>query len=102
MKVFVAGGSGVLGRFLVPKLVANGHAVTASTTSPDKIRLLEELGATGVVMDGWGTGVHRRRTTADRFGPGQSGAGTPSASSAAASSGWSWAASWYAAGRGPE
>ncbi len=52
MKVFVAGGSGVLGRFLVPKLVANGHVVTASTTSPDKIPLLEGLGATGVVMDG--------------------------------------------------
>ena len=29
----MAGGSGVLGRLLVPKLVANGHEVTASTTS---------------------------------------------------------------------
>jgi len=29
MRVFVAGGSGVIGRRLVPQLVANGHEVTA-------------------------------------------------------------------------
>ena len=52
MKVFVAGGSGVLGRLLVPMLVASGHQVTATTTSPEKIPLLAGLGATGVVMDG--------------------------------------------------
>jgi nucleoside-diphosphate-sugar epimerase len=52
MRIFVAGGSGVLGRLLVPKLVANGHEVTASTTSRAKVPLLEQLGATGVVMDG--------------------------------------------------
>jgi len=52
MRVFVAGGSGVIGRFLVPQLVANGHEVTATTTSADKLRLLAELGADGVVMDG--------------------------------------------------
>jgi len=33
MRVFVAGGSGVLGRRLVPQLVARGHQVTATTTS---------------------------------------------------------------------
>ena len=37
MRVFVAGGSGVLGRRLVPQLVARGHAVTASTTSAAKL-----------------------------------------------------------------
>jgi nucleoside-diphosphate-sugar epimerase len=52
MRVFVAGGSGVLGRRLVPQLVARGHQVTATTTSPAKVGLLEELGAEGVVMDG--------------------------------------------------
>ena len=52
MRVFVAGGSGVIGRRLVPQLVANGHEVTATTTSADKLRLLAELGADGVVMDG--------------------------------------------------
>jgi nucleoside-diphosphate-sugar epimerase len=45
-----------MGRFLVPELVANGHEVTASTTSPAKVRMLEELGATGVVMDGLDAG----------------------------------------------
>ncbi len=52
MRVFVAGGSGVLGRRLVPQLVAAGHEVTATTTSAAKVRLLQDLGAEGVVMDG--------------------------------------------------
>jgi len=52
MRVFVAGGSGVLGRRLVPQLVARGHEVTATTTSPGKLALLEDLGAEAVVMDG--------------------------------------------------
>ena len=52
MRVFVAGGTGVMGRRLVPQLVVRGHQVTATTTSPGKLRLLEQLGATGVVMDG--------------------------------------------------
>ncbi|MFG2560837.1 hypothetical protein [Streptomyces sp. NPDC048496] len=33
MRVFLAGGTGVLGRRLVPQLVARGHQVTATTTS---------------------------------------------------------------------
>lgn len=52
MRVFVAGGSGVLGRRLVPQLVARGHEVTATTTSKDKLGLITRLGATGVVMNG--------------------------------------------------
>jgi nucleoside-diphosphate-sugar epimerase len=52
MRVFVAGGSGVLGRRLVPQLVARGHQVTATTTSPAKVSLLEQFGAEAVVMDG--------------------------------------------------
>ena len=52
MRVFVAGGSGVLGRRLVPQLVARGHQVTATTTSAGKLGLLERLGAEGIVMDG--------------------------------------------------
>jgi nucleoside-diphosphate-sugar epimerase len=52
MRVFVAGGTGVLGRRLVPQLVARGHEVTATTTSPGKLGLLAELGAEGIVMDG--------------------------------------------------
>ncbi len=52
MRVFVAGGTGVLGRRLLPQLTARGHQVTATTTSAAKLGLLTELGADGVVMDG--------------------------------------------------
>jgi nucleoside-diphosphate-sugar epimerase len=52
MRVFVAGGTGVIGRLLVPQLVARGHQVTATTTSAAKLGLLRRLGADGVVMDG--------------------------------------------------
>ncbi|MGV4988772.1 NAD-dependent epimerase/dehydratase family protein [Streptomyces sp. NRAIS4] len=52
MRVFVAGGTGVLGRRLVPQLVARGHQVTATTTSAAKLGLVQRLGAEGVVMDG--------------------------------------------------
>jgi nucleoside-diphosphate-sugar epimerase len=52
MRVFVAGGTGVIGRRLVPQLVARGHQVTATTTGAAKLGLLERLGADGVVMDG--------------------------------------------------
>lgn len=37
MRVFVAGGTGALGRRLVPLLVARGHHVTATTTGPGKL-----------------------------------------------------------------
>jgi nucleoside-diphosphate-sugar epimerase len=52
MRVFVAGGTGVIGRRLVPQLVARGHQVTATTTSAGKLGLLGQLGAEGIVMDG--------------------------------------------------
>ena len=52
VRVFVAGGSGALGRRLVPQLVARGHQVTATATGPAKLGLLEQRGANGVVMDG--------------------------------------------------
>jgi nucleoside-diphosphate-sugar epimerase len=52
MRVFVAGGAGVLGRRLVPQLVARGDQVTATTTSAAKLGLLAQMGADGVVMDG--------------------------------------------------
>lgn len=52
MRVFVAGGSGVLGQRLVPQLVARGHQVTATTTSQAKLDGVRALGADAVVMDG--------------------------------------------------
>jgi nucleoside-diphosphate-sugar epimerase len=52
MRVFVAGGTGVIGRCLVPQLVARGHQATATTTTAAKLELLEQLGAEGIVMNG--------------------------------------------------
>jgi NAD(P)H-binding len=52
VRVFLAGGTGVIGRRPVPQLVARGHEVTATTTSPAKLGLLARLGAEGIVMDG--------------------------------------------------
>lgn len=51
MRVFLAGGSGVIGRRLVPQLVAAGHEVAATTRSEAKAASLESLGATSVVVD---------------------------------------------------
>jgi 2-alkyl-3-oxoalkanoate reductase len=51
MKVFVAGATGVLGRALVPQLVAGGHEVVAMTRSTAKQDLLRSLGARPVVAD---------------------------------------------------
>jgi nucleoside-diphosphate-sugar epimerase len=51
MRVFVAGATGVIGRPLVPALIATGHQVTAMTRSPDKTAALAAAGATPVVCD---------------------------------------------------
>jgi nucleoside-diphosphate-sugar epimerase len=51
MRVFVAGATGAIGRQLVPRLVAAGHAVHGMTRSESKRALLYELGAVPVVAD---------------------------------------------------
>jgi 2-alkyl-3-oxoalkanoate reductase len=51
MKVFVAGATGVLGRALVPQLVARGHEVVGMTRSAAKQDLVRSLGARPVVAD---------------------------------------------------
>lgn len=52
MHVFLAGGSGAVGRRLVPQLVERGHRVTATTTNPERAQMLERLGARAVIVDG--------------------------------------------------
>ncbi len=52
MRVFVAGGTGVVGQRLVAQLVAREHQVTATTTNSAKLDMLAQLGADAVVMDG--------------------------------------------------
>lgn len=51
MRVFLAGGSGVIGRALVPQLIAAGHFVAATTRSKDKIEMIKSFGATPVLLD---------------------------------------------------
>jgi 2-alkyl-3-oxoalkanoate reductase len=51
MKVFLAGGSGAIGRRLVPELVARGHDVVATTTTPERAAALEAAGARPLVVD---------------------------------------------------
>ncbi|HEX8855779.1 MAG TPA: NAD(P)-dependent oxidoreductase [Thermoleophilaceae bacterium] len=51
MKVFVAGATGVLGRALLPELVARGHEVVGMTRSASKQDLVRSLGAHSVVAD---------------------------------------------------
>jgi nucleoside-diphosphate-sugar epimerase len=51
MKIFIAGGTGFVGRRLVPELVARGHEVAATTRSVTKAAALEALGAQPVVVD---------------------------------------------------
>jgi nucleoside-diphosphate-sugar epimerase len=51
MKVFVTGGTGALGKFLLPQLLENGHEVVALTRSADKAELIERTGVTSVIAD---------------------------------------------------
>jgi nucleoside-diphosphate-sugar epimerase len=51
MRVFVAGGSGVLGRRVVPGLVARGHTVVATTRDPARTARIRAAGGEPVVVD---------------------------------------------------
>ena len=52
MKAFVAGGTGVVGKRLVPLLVKRGYEVVATTRSADRVDWLRGVGAEPVVVDG--------------------------------------------------
>ncbi|MGH8862706.1 MAG: NAD-dependent epimerase/dehydratase family protein, partial [Jatrophihabitantaceae bacterium] len=56
MRIFLAGGTGAIGRRLVPQLLAAGHDVTATTRCEDKQAQLWDLGARPVLMDGLDAG----------------------------------------------
>jgi nucleoside-diphosphate-sugar epimerase len=51
MKLFLAGGTGAVGRPTVPLLVAAGHEVTAVARGPDKAAQVTAAGATPVEVD---------------------------------------------------
>ncbi len=51
MNIFIAGGSGAIGRSLLPMLINQGHTVTAMTRSVDRVSQLESMGAKAVIGD---------------------------------------------------
>jgi nucleoside-diphosphate-sugar epimerase len=51
VRVFLAGATGVIGRRLVPMLLADGHQVTGTSRSPDKLEQLRATGAQPVLVD---------------------------------------------------
>lgn len=51
MRTFVTGGTGLIGREVIRRLVAAGHQVTALNRSPEKEELLRRLGAEPVPGD---------------------------------------------------
>ncbi|HEX2248880.1 MAG TPA: NAD(P)-dependent oxidoreductase [Gemmatimonadales bacterium] len=51
MRVFVAGSTGAIGRFLLPELVENGYEVEALVRSAEKRKQVEAVGARAIVAD---------------------------------------------------
>jgi nucleoside-diphosphate-sugar epimerase len=63
VNVFIAGGTGAIGRFLVPLLVRAGHRVVALTRSADRAAGLAQMGAVPVVGDVYDPGQLARFVT---------------------------------------
>ncbi|MCK2221248.1 NAD(P)-dependent oxidoreductase [Actinomadura sp. ATCC 31491] len=57
LRVFLAGGAGVLGRRVIPLLTAAGHTVVATTRSPRRTGLLRDLEAEPVRVDAHDAGA---------------------------------------------
>ena len=51
MKIFVAGGTGAIGRPLIAKLLAKGHALVALTRASEKTQALVEQGIEPALAD---------------------------------------------------
>ena len=57
MRIFFAGASGVLGRHLIPLLLAEGHTVAGMTRTADHARQIEAAGASPVLCDVYDRGA---------------------------------------------
>ena len=51
MRILLAGGSGIIGRALIPRLVEAGHDVTATTRESERTERIAALGATSAILD---------------------------------------------------
>ena len=59
MRIFLAGATGVIGRRLVPQLIAEGHEVTGMTRSAERGEALRAMGAELAVADALDPGAVR-------------------------------------------
>ena len=66
MRIFVAGGTGAIGRRLLPLLVSDGHVVVGSTRTAAKAAALAALGAEPVVIDVFEAAALREAVAAAR------------------------------------
>lgn len=66
MRVFLAGATGVIGRRLVPLLLADGHQVTAMTRSQAKLEGLRAAGVQAIVADALDAAVMQAALAAAR------------------------------------
>ncbi|MGE0644442.1 MAG: NAD-dependent epimerase/dehydratase family protein [Nitrospira sp.] len=60
MRIFIAGATGVIGRRVVPLLMATGHQVTAVGRTPEKCVALERMGAAALQIDLFNSAVVRQ------------------------------------------
>lgn len=51
MRILLAGATGVLGRLILPRLLADGHQVTALTRQPERVEMLQAAGADPRIVD---------------------------------------------------
>jgi nucleoside-diphosphate-sugar epimerase len=66
MRVFLAGGTGVVGGPLVERLVSRGHVVVATTRSPEKTAAIRAMGGEPAVVDGLDASAVLRAVVASR------------------------------------
>ncbi len=51
MNILVIGGTGALGRRLIPQLIADKHVVLATSRSDHRLHTIRSLGATAITLD---------------------------------------------------
>jgi 2-alkyl-3-oxoalkanoate reductase len=66
MRVFIAGGSGAIGRPLVSRLARAGHEVVATTRSAQRAQRVRDTGAEPVVVDAFDADAFRRAIVSAR------------------------------------
>ena len=66
MKIFVAGGTGAIGRPLIANLLAKGHVLVALIRSPEKAQALVKQGINPAIADVFDADAVKRLSVALR------------------------------------